>query len=45
MASKRKPVSIDTKLQVLDNVDKRVKSKIKIAKEYGYFHQLSLMRQ
>ena len=35
MASKRKPVSIDTKLQALDEVDKKVKSKTQIAKEYG----------
>ena len=35
MTSKRKPVSIDTKLQALDKVDKNVKSKTPIAKEYG----------
>ena len=35
MASKRKPVSVDTKLQVPDEVDKKVKSKTRIAKEYG----------
>ena len=35
MASKRKPVSLDTKLQILDAVDKKVKSKTEIAKEYG----------
>ena len=35
MASKCKPVSIDTKLQTLDEVDKKVKSKTGIAKEYG----------
>ena len=35
MASKRKLVSIDTKLQALDEVDKKVKSKTQIAKEYG----------
>ena len=33
MASKRKPVSLDTKLQALDEVDK--KPKTQIAKEYG----------
>ena len=32
MATKRKPVSLDTKLQVHDKVDKKVKAKI--AKEY-----------
>ena len=32
MASKRKPVSIDTKLQGLDEVDKKVKAKTEIAK-------------
>ena len=35
MASKRKPVSFDTKLQFLDEVDKNVKAKTQIAKEYG----------
>jgi len=35
MASKHKSVSIETKLQVLDEVDKKVKSKTQIAKEYG----------
>jgi len=30
MASKHKPVSIDTKLQVLDEVDKKVKAKTQI---------------
>ena len=33
MASKRKPVSIDTKLQVIDEVNKNVKGKTQIAKE------------
>ena len=31
MASKRKPVYIDTKLQALDEVDKNVKSRTEIA--------------
>jgi len=31
MASKRKPVSDDTKLQTHDKVDKKVKSKTQIA--------------
>ena len=35
MASKRKPISTDTKLQALDEVDKKVKSKTQIAKEYS----------
>ena len=35
MARKRKPVSIEIKLQALDEVDKKVKSKTQIAKEYG----------
>ena len=35
MASKRKPVSIDTELRALDEVDKKVKSKTQITKEYG----------
>ena len=35
MASKRKPVSIDTKLQALDEVVRKAKSKTQIAKEYG----------
>ena len=32
MASKHKPVSIDTTFQALDEVDKKVKSKTQIAK-------------
>jgi transposase-like protein len=35
MARKRKPVSNEIKLQALDEVDKKVKSKTQIAKEYG----------
>ena len=35
MTSKHKPVSLDTKLQVLDEVDKKVKAKTQIAKEYS----------
>jgi len=35
MAIKCKPVSIDTKLPALDEVDKKVISKIQIAKEYA----------
>jgi len=35
MASKHKPVSHDTKLQVLDEVDEKVKPKTQTAKEYG----------
>ena len=35
MASKRKPGSADTKFQALDEVNKKVKSKTQIAKEYG----------
>ena len=35
MASKRKPVSIDTKLQALDEVDKKVKSDTQTAKKYS----------
>ena len=35
MASERKPVSIDTKLQAVGQVDKKVNSKTPIAKEYG----------
>jgi len=35
MSSKGKPVSIDTNLQALDEVDKRAKSKTQIAKEFG----------
>jgi len=35
MASKRKRVYIDTKVQALDEVDKWIKSKAQIAKEYG----------
>ena len=32
MISRCKPVSLDTKLQVLDKVDKKVKAKTQIAK-------------
>jgi len=35
MASKRKPVSIDAKLEALGEVDKKVKSMTQIPKEYG----------
>jgi len=35
MASKRKPVFLDTKLQVLDEVNKKVKFTTQNAKEYG----------
>ena len=35
MASRRKPVSLDTKLQVIDQVDKKVKATTQIDKEYG----------
>ena len=35
MVSKCKPVSIDTELQVLDEVDKKMKAKTQTAKEYG----------
>ena len=35
MTSKCEPVSSDTKLQALDEVNKKVKSKTQIAKEYG----------
>ena len=35
MSSKRKLVSIDIKLQALDEVNKKVKSKTQIAKENG----------
>ena len=35
MDSKRKPVSLDTKLQVLDEVDKKVEDKTQITKDYG----------
>ena len=34
MVSKRKPVSVDTKLQALNEVDKKVNSKTQIVKEY-----------
>ena len=35
MASKLKPQSTDTKLQLLDEIDKKVKSKTQIANVYG----------
>ena len=34
MASKRKPIYFDTKLQALDEVDKKVKAQTQISKEY-----------
>ena len=34
MASKHKPISLDTKLQALDKVDKKGKAKTQISKEY-----------
>ena len=34
MASKRKPVSLDSKLQILEEVDKNVKAKTQITEEY-----------
>jgi len=35
MPSRHKPVTIDTKLQVPDEFDQKVKAKTQIAKEYG----------
>ena len=34
MATNRKPISVETKLQVLDEFDKKVISKNQIAKKY-----------
>ena len=38
MTSKHKPVSLDTKLQTLDEVGKRVKANTQIAKEYNMWY-------
>jgi len=41
LASKRKPVSIDRKLQAFDEVDKTLKYKTQIANEYSGLCTLS----